>query len=255
MNRFKDQIAFVTGAGSGIGQATAIRLGEEGAYVILVGRREDALKETASQIDGPSGIVALDVASSSAVSAALPGVIADHGVPDVVVHAAGQTVVGALHELSDEDWDRQMDVNLRSIHLLTRSLWPAMVAKGGGAIVNVASTASLAAFPQDAAYVASKGAVLALTKAMALDGAAARIRVNAVCPGYIATPNLQGYFDEQEDPAAAAASAGAAAPLGRMGTSAEVGAVIAFLASEDASFVTGASLLVDGGVLAQVPIG
>lgn len=255
MTRFNNQVALVTGAGSGIGQATAQRLAADGAFVILVGRRADALAETAAQIDGPSAQLVLDVASSAAVAAALPAVLAEHGAPRIVVHAAGQTIVGALHELSDDDWDRQMDVNVRSIHLLTRALWPAMVAAGGGAIVNVASTASFAAFPQDAAYVASKGAVLALTKAMALDGAADGIRVNAVCPGYIATPNLQGYFDEQEDPAAAAAGAGASAPLGRMGSPAEIGAVIAFLASDDASFVTGASLLVDGGVMAKVPFG
>jgi NAD(P)-dependent dehydrogenase (short-subunit alcohol dehydrogenase family) len=173
----------------------------------------------------------------------------------VVVHAAGQTVLGALHDLSDEDWDRQMDVNLRSIQLLTRETWPAMAAAGGGSVINVASTASFAAFPQDAAYVASKGAVLALTKAMALDGAGSGIRVNAVCPGYIDTPNLRGYFDGQDDPEAAAAGADASAPLGRMGTPEEIAAAIAFLASEDASFVTGASLLVDGGVMAKVPFG
>ena len=129
-----------------------------------------------------------------------------------------------------------------------------MVARGGGAIVTVASTATFAAFPQDAVYCASKGAVLALTKAMALDWAPVGIRVNAVCPGYIETPNLRGYFDARSDPSAAAAPAGAAAPLGRMGAPEEVGAVIAFLASDDASFVTGASLLVDGGVLARVPV-
>ncbi|MGX6449437.1 SDR family NAD(P)-dependent oxidoreductase, partial [Patulibacter sp. S7RM1-6] len=196
----------------------------------------------------------LDVASADAVRAALPAALDAHGVPDVVVHAAGQTVVGALHELDDAAWDRQMDVNLRSIHALTRELWAPMVAAGGGAVVNVASTASFAAFPQDAAYVASKGAVLALTKAMALDGAPVGIRINAVCPGYIDTPNLRGYFDAQDDPDAAAGMAASAAPLGRMGTPEDVAATIAFLASRDAAFVTGASLLVDGGVLARVPV-
>jgi NAD(P)-dependent dehydrogenase (short-subunit alcohol dehydrogenase family) len=256
MTDFTDKIALVTGAGSGIGQAAAVRLAADGAFVVLVGRRVDALEETAAQIAaGRSAVVPLDVASRRDVAETLPGVLSEHGVPDVVVHAAGQTVVGALHELSDADWDRQLDVNLHSIHALTRALWEPMAHAGGGAVVNVASTASFAAFPQDAVYVASKGAVLALTKAMALDGAAVNIRVNAVCPGYIDTPNLRGYFDAQDDPEAAAASADAAAPLGRMGTSAEIASAIAFLASADASFVTGASLLVDGGVMAQVPVG
>jgi NAD(P)-dependent dehydrogenase (short-subunit alcohol dehydrogenase family) len=254
VSRFAGRTALVTGAGSGIGQAAAERLGADGAFVVLVGRREATLRETAGRIGDGAAICPADVASPEAAAAAMAGVLERHGAPDVVVHAAGQTVVGATHELSDADWDRQMDVNLRSIHLLTRALWEPMVAGGGGSIVTVASTASHAAFPQDAAYCASKGAVLALTKAMALDGATVGIRVNAVCPGYIDTPNLRGYFDSQDDPAAAAAAAASAAPLGRMGASAEVGAVIAFLASDDASFVTGASLLVDGGVLAKVPV-
>lgn len=253
--RFTDQIALVTGAGSGIGAGAAERLAADGAFVVLAGRRASALAETAERI-GPDrcATLALDVSSSAAVAAALPGLLERHGAPRVIVHAAGQTIVGALHDLSDEQWDRQMDVNVRSIHALTRGLWQPMVDAGGGSIVNVASTASFAAFPQDAAYVASKGAVLALTKAMALDGASVGIRVNAVCPGYIDTPNLRGYFDAQDDPAAAAASSAAAAPLGRMGTPEDIGAAIAFLASEEASFVTGTSLLVDGGVLAKVPV-
>ncbi|MDO9407747.1 SDR family NAD(P)-dependent oxidoreductase [Patulibacter sp.] len=253
MSRFEGQIAYVTGAGSGIGRAAAERLAADGATVVLLGRREDALRETAAGIDGPSAVLPIDLSSSAAVADAFPAALEEHGIPDVVVHAAGQTIVGALHDLTDDQWDRQMDVNVRSIHLLTRATWTAMTAKGG-AIVTVASTASHAAFPQDAAYVASKGAVLALTRAMALDGAGHGIRVNAVSPGYILTPNLQGYFDEQDDPAGAAASAGSASPLGRMGTPEEIASTIAFLASDDASFVTGASLLVDGGVLAQVPL-
>ena len=255
MTQFSGRVALVTGAGSGIGRAAAERLGREGAFVVLAGRRENALRETADRIGGRCAVLALDVAAPSQVAAAVPTAMADHGVPSIVVHAAGQTVVGALHELDDSDWERQMDVNVRSIHLLTRELWKPMADAGGGAVVTVASTASLAAFPQDAAYCASKGAVLALTRAMALDGAPVGIRVNAVCPGYIDTPNLRGFFDAQADPAAAAASAGAASPMGRMGTPDEIGSVIAFLASDDAGFVTGASLVVDGGVMAQVPVG
>lgn len=250
--RFTQQVAFVTGAGSGIGEAAARRLSAEGAHVVLLGRRSDALESVAGKCVGPTTIVPLDVTIKADVDLTIPRVLTEVGAPRIVVHSAGQTIVGALDELTEDEWDRQFDVNLKSIYLLNKHLWPAMK-PAGGSIVMVASTASFAAFPSDAAYVASKGAVLALTKAMALDGAPVGIRVNAVCPGFILTPNLQGYFDAQEDPAAVANGAALAAPLGRMGTPDDVAATIAFLASDDAAFVTGASLLVDGGLMAKVP--
>lgn len=250
--RFTDQVAVVTGAGSGIGEATAQRLSSEGAHVVLLGRRLDALESVAQSCAGQTTVLSLDVTIKADVDIALPALLAKVGAPSVVVHSAGQTIVGALDELTVDEWDRQFDVNLKSIYLLNKHLWPAMKTKGGS-VVMIASTASFAAFPQDAAYVASKGAVLALTKAMALDGAPIGIRVNAVCPGFILTPNLQGYFDAQDDPEAIARGAALAAPLGRMGTPADVAATVAFLASHDSSFITGASLLVDGGLMAKVP--
>ena len=250
--RFENKLAIVTGASSGIGRGAAVRLASEGARVVLIGRRQDALEAAAEECNGRGIPVVLDVASSEAVDRVLPEVLEQHGAPDVVVHAAGITVLGALDELSEADWDRQMDTNLKSIYWVNKHLWPAMTPTGGS-IVTVASTASFVGFPNDAAYVASKGAVLALTRSMALDGAPHGIRVNTVCPGFIYTPNLQGFFDGQLDPEAAKQGAGAAAPIGRLGTPEDVAAAIAFYASDDAGFITGTSLLVDGGLLAKAP--
>lgn len=250
--KFANKIAYVTGASSGIGRGAAIRLAREGARVVLIGRQQQQL-DAAVQECGPDSVaVQMDVTDAQYVNDVLPKTIQEFGAPDIVVHAAGITVLGALDELTEAEWDRQMDTNLKSIYLLNRHLWPAM-AHNGGSIVLVASTASFAAFPQDAAYVASKGAVLALTKAMALDGAAVGIRVNAVCPGFILTPNLQGYFNGQADPESAKQGASQAAPLSRMGTPDDIAAGISFLSSEDASFITGTSLLIDGGLMARVP--
>lgn len=249
--RFTGKVAYVTGASSGIGKGAAIRLGQEGAKVVLLGRRKGLLDEVAAECNADSVGVQLDVTDRDAVADVLANAVAEHGGPDIVVHNAGETVLGALHELTEDEWDRQFNTNLKSIYFTNKVLWPAMVARGGGSIITIASTASFIGFPKDAAYVATKGAVLTMTKAMALDGAPVGIRVNAVCPGFIMTPNLQGYFDGQPDPAAAVSGAAAAAPLGRLGTIEDTAGAIAFFASDDSSFITGASLLVDGGLLAK----
>lgn len=250
--RLDGKLAWVSGASSGIGREAAERLAADGATVLLLGRDAERLAE-ATAACGPAAVsAAFDVAAADEVDSNVPGLLTQHGAPDIVVHAAGITVVGALDALTPEEWHRQIDVNLTSLYLLNRHLWPAMVPRGGS-VITLGSTASFAGFAQDAAYVASKGAILAMTKAMALDGGPHGIRVNSVCPGFILTPNLQSFFDSQADPEGAAAGASAAAPLGRMGTPEDVAAAIAFLASDGSSFVTGTSLLVDGGLLAKVP--
>jgi NAD(P)-dependent dehydrogenase (short-subunit alcohol dehydrogenase family) len=214
--RLVGKVALVTGAGSGIGQATARRFAEEGAIVAAADLRVEAARETARDLDGAIA-VELDVASRESVEAGLQAVAQAFGGLDVVVNNAGVTIVGAAHELSEEDWDRELDTNLKSVYLVSKAAWPLLVERGGGAIVNTASIAGLWAIPADAAYCASKAGVIMLTKCLALDGAKAAIRVNCVCPGYTETPMIEGYFAAQPDPAEARRFATRLHPLGRLG--------------------------------------
>jgi NAD(P)-dependent dehydrogenase (short-subunit alcohol dehydrogenase family) len=169
-----------------------------------------------------------------------------------VINNAGVTIVGAAHDLDESDWDRELDVNLKSVYLVSKAAWPHLEQAGGGSIASTASIAGLRAIPDDAAYCASKAGVIMLTKCMALDGAAAGIRVNAVCPGFIQTPMIDGYFADQEDPEEARAAAVGLHPLGRLGDPLDIADGFVYLASEDARWVTGTELVVDGGLTAGI---
>ena len=153
--RLKNQVAYITGASSGIGLAAAQRIAAEGATAILIGRNASRLAIAASQCHGRGHIVELDVTNRLAIDELIPNAITTYGKPDIVVHAAGETVLGALHELTEAQWDQQFDSNVKSIYHLNKHLWPEMEDRGGS-IVMIASTASFSAFPGDAAYVASK---------------------------------------------------------------------------------------------------
>ena len=249
--RLAGKVALVTGAGSGIGQTTARRFTEEGARVAVADVRGDAARETAGELEGAIA-VELDVASRPSVEAGLQAVVEAFGGLDVVVNNAGVTIVGAAHELSEEDWDRELDTNLKSIYLVSKAAWPLLGERGGGAIVNTASIAGLWAIPADAAYCASKAGVIMLTKCMALDGAKAGIRVNCVCPGFTETPMIEGYFEAQPDPAEARRFAERLHPLGRLGRPLDIANAMVYLASEEAAWVTGAALVVDGGLTSGI---
>jgi NAD(P)-dependent dehydrogenase (short-subunit alcohol dehydrogenase family) len=250
--RLRGKVALVTGAGSGIGRETALRFSEEGATVIAGDVRGDSALATAEEIGGDALGLELDVTSSSSIAAALAAVVDHGGGIDVVVNNAGVTIVGAVHELGEDEWDRELTTNLKSIYLVSKAAWPHLVDRGGGVILTTASIAGLWAIPADAAYCASKAGAIMLTKCMALDGAKAGIRVNCVCPGYTDTPMIQGYFDDQPDPAAARTFAEGIHPLGRLGKPRDLADAFVYLASDEAAWVTGTALVVDGGLTSGI---
>ena len=254
--RFEGKVALVTGGASGIGLATAGRLLEEGAAVIIADIDAGAGEAAAAGLRarGLERVEAArcDVTHGDQVKALVGDLVARHGRLDVLFNNAGIFEPGEVHEISEDDWDRQLNVNLRSVYLVSHHAVPVMLAQGAGTIVNNASVAGLVGDHGDVAYCASKGGVAQLTKAMALDYATRGIRVNAICCGEIDTPlfvreagQLGMTVDEYR------AILNEAHPMGRIGLPSEAAAAVAFLASDDASFVTGVLLPVDGGYVAM----
>jgi NAD(P)-dependent dehydrogenase (short-subunit alcohol dehydrogenase family) len=250
--RLEGKIALVTGGGSGIGRETALRYAAEGAQVAVADLRGDTAKATAASIAGDALGIGMDVTDGASVEAGMARVLERFGALDVVVNNAGVTIVGAVLELDESDWDRELAANLKSIFLVSRAAWPHLVARGGGAILVTASIAGMWAIPADAAYCASKAGAIMLTKCMALDGAKAGIRVNCVCPGFTQTPMIDGFFADQPDPDAARAFATSIHPLGRLGKPRDIADAFVYLASDEASWVTGSALVVDGGLTSGI---
>jgi len=251
-SRLAGKVALVTGGGSGIGRETATRFAAEGARVAVADLQLGAAQEAAGAIGGEAHGLYLDVTSAASAADGVAAVVDHFGGLDVVVNNAGVTIVGAAHELAEDDWDRELATNLKSIYLVSKAAWPHLVARGGGAILQTASIAGLWAIPSDAAYCASKAGAIMLTKCMALDGAKDGIRVNCVCPGFTETPMIEGYFAAQPDPAAARAYATGIHPLGRLGRPRDLADAFVYLASDEASWVTGTALVVDGGLTAGI---
>ena len=253
MSRMEGKVAFVTGAGTGIGRATCVRLAEEGAAVVVTSRTASHMEETCGAVEQVAGGrplgIQLDVADSAAVDSACEQAADRHGRIDVLVTNAGIELPHTpnIADTSDEDWERIMRVNVTGMFYAVRAALRHM--PDGGAIVTVGSINSFVAWENDGAYTTSKGAVLQLTRSVALDVVGRGIRANCICPGVIDTPLTDQFLADAEDPEALKAEYAAVAPMGRLGTAREIANCILFLASDEASFVTGAALVADGGTV------
>lgn len=243
--------AFVTGAGSGIGRASSLELARRGFSVVVTDRDATAALRTAEELDAPTLARALDVRDEAAVEAVCAEAIEWSGRVDVLVNNAGVNSPYTVLETPTETWDDVFSVNVRGMFLCCRALLPHMIERGGGVIVNVASAGSFIAIPERAAYCASKGAVLQLTRSMAIDHVSQGIRVNCVAPGSIDTPWVERLVAASNDPSSTRQEIVDRQPMGRLGTAEEIAKAVAFLAGDDATFVTGSALVVDGGWTAQ----
>ena len=251
--RFEGKVAVVTGAATGIGRATALAFAREGASVALADVNAEAMKETAREIEtsGGSGLAVLsDVSRGEDASRIASDAVEHFGGVDYLVASAGIQTYGTVVDTDEDTWDRTLAVNLKGVYLAAKYCIPEMIKRGGGAIVNVASVQGLQSQPNVAAYAASKGALIAMTRTMALDHAGDGIRVNSLCPGSINTPLLRFAADtySPDDPLGAIDEWGKLHALGRVGKPEEMADVALFLVSDAASFMTGATVVADGGL-------
>jgi meso-butanediol dehydrogenase / (S,S)-butanediol dehydrogenase / diacetyl reductase len=243
------KVAMVTGAGSGIGRTTARLLATRGYAVVCADLDHNAAAETAAAVDDAIG-VQLDVRDTASVTRAVDEVARTRGAVDLLVNNAGVGSTQVLADTEPRTWDLVFDVNVGGVYRCCRAILPSMLERGHGVIVNVASVAGLVGLRSRAAYCASKGAVISLTRAMAIDHVGDGIRVNCVCPGTVDSPWVARLLDEAPDPATAREQLTARQPMGRLGRPDEVAAAIAYLASDEAAFMTGTALVIDGGLTA-----
>jgi NAD(P)-dependent dehydrogenase (short-subunit alcohol dehydrogenase family) len=250
---FKGQVALVTGATRGIGRAVALELARRGARLVATGRSEPAMEELSrALLDLGTEVepLLLDATAPGAAEAAVGAALARFGRLDILVNNAGVIAQGTALDCTDDDWDRVMATNVTAVFRMSRAALREMVPRRSGVIVNIASDWALVGARGALAYAASKGAVAQMTRSMALDHARDGIRVNAVCPGDTDTDMLAREHEGKER-GPALARLGAAIPLGRVARPEEIARVVAFLASDEASFMTGALVPVDGGNSAQ----
>jgi NAD(P)-dependent dehydrogenase (short-subunit alcohol dehydrogenase family) len=251
MERLEGKRAIVTGAGAGIGRAIALRLSNEGAWVALADLDEQAAQEVAGEIEGKTLVRRTNVTRAEEVEALVRSVIEEWDDLDVMVNNAGVGVAATAPDTSEEDWDRQMAVNLKGTFYGIKYAVPAMRDSGGGSIINMSSIAALVGIPDRAAYCAAKGGILALTRAAAIDHVSEGIRVNCIAPGTVETPWIDRITAGYDDPEEARARMQARQPHSRFVTPEEIAAMAAYLASDESASCIGACMVVDGGMTAR----
>jgi NAD(P)-dependent dehydrogenase (short-subunit alcohol dehydrogenase family) len=254
--RLSGKVALITGGTSGIGEATARLFAREGAQVAITGRRVELGEAAVAQIKRSGGeaiFSAADVTRAEDCRRSIAEAIAAFGHIDILFNNAGIVTQGTLEETSEEDWARTFDVNVKGTYLMTKLMLPLMREQGGGVIINNASDWGIVGGPGYTAYSASKGAIVLLTKSVALEVARDNIRVNAVCPGdtYVERWRMDEWRDGSISFEEVLKAMGEELPIGRVGTVDEIANAVLFLASAESSFMTGATLIVDGGNTAR----
>ena len=252
--RLKDKVCMVTGGGSGIGRATCLLFASEGARLVVADKRGTAASAVAGECAGKGAqaiAVEADVTKTDHVKRLMEAAVKHFGRLDVLINNAGYGIAATVLETDEDEWDALMAVNVRGVFLCSKYAIPIMKTNGGGTIVNTASVVASVGVANRAAYCASKGAVAALTRAIAIDHVGDGIRCNAIAPGTIDTPYFNEILRESADPVKTRAALAARQLLGRMGTPEEIAAGILFLASDESRFATGSILTLDGGMTAQ----
>ncbi|HYK90642.1 MAG TPA: glucose 1-dehydrogenase [Acidobacteriota bacterium] len=249
--KLERRVAIITGAAAGIGEASARLFAKEGARLVLVDVNEETLSKLVEELEQTS-VILLDIVGNVSIPDLCKSIVtqtmARFGRLDILFNNAGIVLNGSLVDCTEEEWQRTIDINLKSMYLLCRSAVPVMQRQGGGTIINMSSIAGPTGVPNRGAYSVSKAGVIGLTKSLAMDFVKDGIRVNCICPATVDTPSLRQRIADSPDPEEARRAFIARQPMGRIATPEEIAALALFLASDDARYMTGQAVIMDGGM-------